>query len=145
MNKKSLQIGCVTLLALTALIAGCGKSLQKKITGVWVIDEGEDLFAMMGDEAQKQPPQFVLEFSAAGVFQSTVTSSGFTQVKQGRWFFMEGQGDVCRLRVSINSSNPEIDPDIVLTEVRFVDEKTIELVPPNMDVIKHKMRFRKQE
>ena len=72
-----------------------------------------------------------------------MTSSGHTQSKEGRWFFVEGAADVCKLRVSINSDNPDIEPDIVLTEVKLIDENSIELVPPNMDVIKEKMTFRR--
>lgn len=127
------------------LMCGCGKSLQKQVTGKWVIDPDDSLFEMMGDEgsASDEPPKFVLEFSGAGVFRSSVTSSGHTQTKEGRWFFVKGEADVCWLKVAINSDNPEIEPDIVLTEVKLIDEKTIELIPPNMDVIKQKMVFRK--
>ena len=137
---------CTCLLALLGLlVGGCGKSLQTRVTGTWAIDEANDLFEMMGGDeaASKEPPAFVLEFSAGGVFRSTVTASGHSQTKQGRWFFVEAVADVYKLRVSINSDNPDIDPDIVLTEITFLDENTIELVPPNMDVIKQKMLFRK--
>lgn len=134
------------LAALMALsFSGCGKSLQNRITGRWAIDADNELFEMMGDEeaASDENQKFVLEFSPAGVFRSTVNSSGYTQTKQGRWFFLTGEADICKLKVSINSDKPEIEPDIVLTEIKFLDEETIELVPPNMDVIKQKMVFRK--
>lgn len=126
-------------------LPGCGKSMHRQITGKWVIDQDNELFEMMGDNevASEENQKFTLEFSSAGVFRSTVTSSGHVQTKEGRWFYVEGAGDVCRLKVSINSDNPDYKPDIVLTEIKFVDEVTIELVPPNLDVIKQKMIFRK--
>lgn len=130
---------------LIILLSGCGKSLHQKIMGKWAIDADNELFDMMGDEqaASEQKHKFVLEFSSAGIFRSTVDSSGYVQSKEGRWFFVEGEADVCKLKVSINSDNSNIDPDIVLTEVKFVDEETIELIPPNMDAIKQKIVFRR--
>ena len=92
------------------LITGCGKSLQKQITGKWGIDKQNELFEMMGDDeaASDENRKFVLEFSAAGVFQSKVNSSGHSQTKQGRWFFIAAEGDTCKLKVSINSDKPDI-------------------------------------
>ena len=130
---------------LLGTLAGCGKSLQKQITGKWVIDSENELFEMMGSENDASDQKFSLEFSSAGVFRSTVNSSGFSQSKQGRWFFVEGAADICKLKVAINSDNSDFEPDIVLTEIKFLDEETIELVPPNMDVIKQKMIFRKSK
>ena len=145
MNNPVLGRLLLCLFCFLSLTAGCGKSMQKKITGKWVIDSENELFEMMGDDevASEENQKFVLEFQSAGVFRSTVNSSGHTQTKEGRWFFLEGEGDICRLKVSINSDKPDLDPDIVLTEIKFVDEETIELVPPNLDVIKQKMVFRK--
>jgi len=140
---RSIQTLTLLLLMSLCLVCGCGRTLQSKITGKWEIDSSNGLFEMMGDEGEASKPRFELEFQRGGVFRSTVTSSGHTQSKEGRWFFVEGAADVCKLRVSINSDNPDIEPDIVLTEVKLIDENSIELVPPNMDVIKEKMTFRR--
>ncbi|MEC9091245.1 MAG: hypothetical protein VX438_00970 [Planctomycetota bacterium] len=137
---------CPFLLVLLSLfLTGCGNHLQTRILGTWGLDEANDLFEMMGDEndASEHTPKFSLVFSRGGFFRSTVSASGHSQTKYGRWFFVECTDDLCKLRVSINSQNPDIDPDIVLTEIMFIDENTIELVPPNMDVIKQKMTFRR--
>lgn len=132
-------------LGIFLVCSGCGSSMQKKLTGKWVIDQGDDIFEMMGDEgdASVSQPRFTLEFLSGGVFRSSVIASGHQQQKEGRWFFVEGAADICKIRVSINSDNSEFKPDIVLTEVKFLDEKTIELVPPNVAAINRKMTFRK--
>jgi len=124
---------------------GCGNSLQNKIAGKWVIDTDEDLFEMIGDEQESvdNEAKFTLDFQNGGVFGSKVIASGHEQIKTGRWFFVEGQADICKVRVSINSGNSKLEPDNVLTDIKFIDENTIELIPPNMDAIKHKMRFRR--
>lgn len=135
--------------ALTFLLLfqlGCGNSLQSKLSGKWVIDTDEDLFAMIGDEAESrdnEDAKFSLDFQSGGVFGSKVIASGHEQVKTGRWLFVEGQADLCKIRVSINSANSKLEPDNVLTDIKFIDENTIELIPPNMDAIKHKMQFRR--
>lgn len=137
-------VASLLLLLLIPLIAGgCGKSLQSKITGEWEVAEGEDLFEMMDDDASSS--KFQLSFLYGGQFKSKVRSSGFEQEKTGRWFFLEASGDICKIRVTINSNNSNIEADNVLTEIKVIDENTIELIPPNMDAIKHKMRFKRQQ
>ena len=145
MPEKRSLLTVTLLLALILQLPGCGNSLQRKVTGAWKVDVGEDLFEMIGDEegVSESRSRFMIEFASGGIFRSSVTASGYTQKKEGRWLFLEGAADICKLEVFINSNKSDIKPDNILTEVKFVDENTIELIPPNMDAIKHKMVFRR--
>ena len=135
------------LLLILVLVSGCGESLQQKLVGKWAVDSQEALIEMMdvADHASDAKPKFTLEFDRGGVFRSSVTASGHTQEKSGRWFFVEAQGDVCTVEVSINSNNFNFKGDNVLTEIHFFDDDNIELVPPNMYGVEEKMSFQRIE
>ena len=86
-----------------------------------MIDTDEDLFEMIGDEQESvdNEAKFTLDFQNGGLFGSKVIASGHEQIKTGRWFFVEGQADICKVRVSINSGNSKLEPDNVLTDIKF--------------------------
>lgn len=141
------------LFLLTAIFAcvlsGCGDSERSKLVGTWVISKPKAIMSRIAqgsvelesdtEGAKSEEPKMLLSFQSNGVVKTKTAMGAVDQEKTGSWEMMSHDGTANTMKISceIKGQNSE-------HVVTFVDEDTIELVPPNMAGLTTKIKFNRQ-
>ena len=130
--------------ALLLLLAGCTNSEQGKLVGVWQIEQASDVTEQINvseDEANNEgmTSRMSIEFSSGGQLKTTTIMGEIDRVKEGRWDLVSFDGanqvSVIKCKIGLQETEHEVD---------WIDDNTIELVPPNMAGVDMKLRFIKR-
>ena len=132
-------------------IAGCGDPNRARIIGTWGIDRADTVMSRInsadsdssdqsGDySADEDPSKMILRFHRSGHLETTTAMGAVKRDKQGQWemvSFNELKNSMT-IRCEIQMQESE-------HEITFVDQDTIELVPPNMAGTTMKLKFKRQ-
>lgn len=125
-------------------LVGCGDSNRAKIIGTWGIDKADTVMSRIkqsGDTADgnTESPKMIMRFRRDGGLETKTQMGAVDREKKGRWEFVSFDSVTNAMIVSC-----EIQMETSEHEITFVDENTIELVPPNMAGTSMKLRFKRQ-
>ena len=127
------------------IFAGCGDSNRTKIIGTWGIDKADTVMSRIqqsgdnNDKDSSQSPRMVLRFQRSGELETKTLMGTVDREKKGKWNFVSYDPSNNSMAVTC-----EIQMETSEHEVTFIDDDTIELVPPNMAGTKMKLRFKRQ-
>jgi len=126
---------------LACIFVGCGDPNRAKIVGTWGIDKADKLVnrIQQSDAAESESPKMVIQFRRNGGFETKTLIGAVDRKKEGRWEFVSFDAAAGSMIISC-----EIKSETTEHEVKFVDQDTIELVPPNMAGTTMKLRFKRQ-
>ena len=145
----------ILLIALYAcILSGCGDSNRAKLVGSWVIAKPERVMSRIdqesdgknsdfpddfdtpnGDEEDSEP-RMLVTFYGNGTVKTKTAMGDVNQQKQGTWKMVAYNEEAKTMTISC-----EINTQTTEHEVNFVDENSIELVPPNMAGLTMKVKF----
>lgn len=131
--------------AFMILLAGCISTEQDKLAGVWQIEQAEEIADQINaseDEANNEslPPRMTIEFSNGGKLKTTTIMGEIDRTKEGSWSLVSydetNQVSVIKCTIGLQETEHEVD---------WIDDNTIEIVPPNMAGVDMKLRFTKRQ
>lgn len=140
----------LTLLAVifACTFSGCGDTHKKKLVGTWEIaqiaevadrvgqnDNGREL---QSDKATGQS-KMTITFGSGGDLETQTLMGAMNRKKNGTWKMTSYDTEASAMEISC-----EINTQTSEHEISFVDENTIELVPPNMAGLTMKLKFKRQ-
>lgn len=134
----------LALLAIATLLSGCQQAVNSRLVGTWEIDKAETLAQKVTSEADAtdqggEPPRMSLHFKSSGVLETVTHLGKIDSVKTGSWkLLQEDSSDKTAIECSIGGL-------ISQHEVRWVDDSTIRLAPPNMSGQKMILKFVRRE
>lgn len=140
------------LLAIVVLVTGCQNAGARKLAGRWDLlppdqtatDDVSSNAARMFDSLAdgEITGTMSLAFHANGTLETftdfPMASTG--KPKTGRWSTLSWND-----QTSVLTIRCEIFDDITQTTIRFVDDDTIQLIPPNIDVLQTELQFRRNQ
>jgi len=141
------SLSCCLLAAFFAcMLVGCGDSNRNRLIGQWGITAPEAVMDRIDqvDQPSDLPTQteisqrMVLTFKRNGVLNTKTRMGDVDQEKTGTWKLIsfDGASKLMVISCEINTQTSE-------HEITFVDEDTIELVPPNMAGLTMELKFSK--
>lgn len=147
------------------LATGCGNQASDKLVGTWEMQKGEHVAVVSRNHENKLPgnnlpddsptiadnTNSIVDGVGGGdnstgtmslVFQrngSLATITDFSAARSEKhWHWSLVSWDKESASAVIRCQMP---PETVETSIQFIDNNTIELVPPNIDVLKTRLRF----
>ena len=140
----------VILLASVVLLSGCQNAGARKLAGRWDMLPPDE--AVSGDAADNAASMFdsLADGEVTGTMSLYFHSNGdletFTDFpmaslgkpKVGRWSTLSWND-----QTSVLTIRCEIFDDTTETRIRFIDDDTIQLIPPNIDVLQTELQFRR--
>lgn len=129
------------------LVMGCSQYADfDKLVGEWGIESADSLARKLKQSSQNDrqedfdsQPKMRLKFRRNGTFTTTTQLGEITPApKNGTWKLKESDPLSNNLTIEFKIRDQSTDH-----EVRFLDDNTIELVPPNMAGTDQKLRFRR--
>ncbi len=124
-------------------LAGCGNANRLKIVGNWGITQADEVMDRIeasettSDESQES--RMLLTFHRNGRLETKTKMGSVDQKKQGAWKMVSFDPAKNSMVISC-----EINTQTSEHTITFVDENTIELVPPNMAGVTMKLKFKRQ-
>jgi len=110
------------------------------LVGSWEIDNAEALAKKVSSEAdatehEGDPPRLALRFKSNGVLETVTQLGKIDTVKTGSWKLLQrDSSDKTKIECSIGGLTSQ-------HEIRWVDDSTIRLAPPNMSGQKMILKF----
>ena len=136
-NKIYIYLGAIML---APLLAGCGDPNRAKIVGIWEIETPNKVMRRFKDNesavGEPASSRMRLEFLSGGIFKTSTSMGSVQGKKEGQWEWLsfDEQHSTAKLRFTIGLQVTEHD-------VLFLDDESIELIPPNMAGLDMKVRF----
>lgn len=126
---------------LACILIGCGDSNRAKIIGTWGIDQADTVMSRIqqSDEGNADAPKMIVRFRSTGKLETQTQMGDVAREKTGQWEFVSYDPESSSMTIAC-----EIQTDRTEHEINFIDQDTIELVPPNMAGTKMKLRFKRQ-
>lgn len=127
------------------ILSGCGDSPPKKLVGKWEITQASEVADRIGsnedDPAISEPGEsrMTLFFQSDGTLKTQTMMGSVNREKNGTWKMTSFDPETRKMKISC-----EINTQASEHDVTFVDEDTIELVPPNMAGLTMKLMFKRQ-
>ncbi len=125
---------------LAPLLAGCGDPNRAKIIGNWEIKTADKVLRRFKDKEQNSnastASRMRLEFRSGGTLKTSTHMGSIQGQKEGQWEWLSFDKDDSTAKLKIT-----LGLQVTEHEVRFLDEQTIELVPPNMAGLDLKVQF----
>ena len=139
-SKHNWLLACL----IACVFAGCGDPNRTKIIGTWGIDSADTLMSRIKQSDVKRDedsdsPKMIMHFRSNGEFDTKTQMGAVDRKKEGQWKLVAFDPATGSMVISC-----EIQTETTEHEINFVDEDTIEMVPPNMAGTKMKLRFRRQ-
>ena len=129
---------------LAPLLAGCGDSNRAKIVGIWEIETADKVLRRFkGSEFNSEEPsvsRMRIEFRSGGTLRTSTNMGSVQGQKEGQWEWLSFDKDDSTAKLKFT-----IGLQVTEHEVQFLDDDTIELVPPNMAGLEMKVRFKRSE
>jgi hypothetical protein len=139
------NLNLLALLAVAATCAsGCHKTVDSELVGTWDIAKVQSLANRMNLEANAaeaagEPSRMSLNFQSTGVLKTVTQLGKIDSVKTGSWkLLQEDPKEKTTIECSIGGLTSR-------HEVRWLDDATIRLAPPNMSGQKMIMKFVRRE
>ena len=145
------------------LLSGCVNENRQKIVGSWTMikadrlaqrvnvtpesSEGGSAVSLESNPAQPVPvvetelPMMTLDFRSNGQLVTTTKLGNINSAKNGRWTMVSFDPPAT---MNIECFLDEQSDQARQLEVKWIDDQTIRLTPPNMSGQKMKLNFRKQ-
>jgi len=137
---------CLLAAFFACTLVGCGDSNRNRLIGQWGITAPETVMDRIdqADQPSDLPTQteisrrMVLTFKRNGALNTKTRMGDVDQEKTGTWKLIsfDGASRLMVISCEINTQTSE-------HEITFVDEDTIELVPPNMAGLTMELKFSK--
>jgi len=130
----------LALLAVATLLSGCQQAVNSRLVGTWEMDKAETLAKKVTSEADAttqdaEPPRMALHFKSNGVLETVTQIGKIDSLKTGSWkLLQQDSNDKTTIECSIGGLTSE-------HEIRWVDDSTIRLAPPNMSGQKMILKF----
>jgi hypothetical protein len=127
------------------MLVGCGNANRAKIIGTWGIDKADTVMSRIKQSGEQtgendlDSSKMIIRFQRDGGLETKTQMGAVDREKLGQWKFVSF--DPGRNSITVTC---EIQSETTEHEITFVDENTIELVPPNMAGTNMKLRFRRQ-
>ena len=134
----------LTLLAVAILLAGCQPTVNSRLAGKWKMDKAEALAQKVTSEVDATDqdggfPLMTLHFKSNGVLETVTQLGKIDSVKTGSWKLTQPEtSDKSSIECSIGGVTSQ-------HEIRWVDDSTIRLAPPNMSGQKMIMKFEREK
>lgn len=144
LEKRYAGFALVLPIAILVLLAGCTQHEQGKLVGVWQIEQASDVAEQINadeDAANNEgmSSRMSIEFLSSGHLKTTTVMGEIDRIKEGSWnlvsFDKTNQISVIKCTIGLQETEHEVD---------WIDDNTIELVPPNMAGVDMKLRFVKR-
>lgn len=130
-------------------VPGCRPAGTSELVGTWemVLDDRSDTDSPdQAEDDRSVVLDGVADGAAQGGMQLVFHGNGYLETitdfpaaqshKKGRWSLLSWDPSA---RIAVIRS--ELSDEVVETRITFVDRNTIELVPPNIDVLETRLRF----
>lgn len=130
----------LALLAVATLLSGCQPAVDSRLVGHWEMDKAEALAKKVTSEGdatvqEGAPPKMHLHFESSGVLETVTQLGQIDSVKTGSWRLLQQDSrDKTTIECSIGGLTSE-------HEIRWLDDSTIRLAPPNMSGQKMILNF----
>lgn len=143
-------------LALFTVVAGCQTAVQHPLVGKWELTQAAELADRVGqpapdastsptaqnnsqefDQSQAKEPPMVIHFCSDGVLETATKMGGIQSKKQGTWE-IKAEGPPLVIAFVINGQPAE-------TEIEWIGNDQIKMVPPNLTGLTMKLVFRRQQ
>ena len=123
-------------------LAGCGNANRSKLVGDWGIAQADEVMDRI-DASETKPGEpsesrMKLQFHQNGLLETKTKMGAVDQKKQGTWKMLSFDPVENSMVISC-----EINTQTSEHTITFVDENTIELVPPNMAGLTMKVKFKR--
>lgn len=145
-------LGCLSAVVLVS--SGCRPAIERKLVGSWQLDESEGLAKrMMGGNSSSVGSELMdtaldemmevaqvalsVEFARSGKLTTSTNVMGEPTQKTGTWSMTEHTENTATIEFVLEGDEPET------IKVRFVDDDTIEMVPPNLAVLNREYTFKR--
>ena len=151
-RSKPTFIGLLLSASLCACtIFGCGDSNRAKIIGTWCIDRADTVMSRIttadtnswdqhdDSSMTEDSPKMLLRFYRNGRLETTTAMGAVNRNKQGQWKMVSFNQSTNLMTIQCNIQMQESEHKIT-----FVDQDTIELVPPNMAGTTMKLKFKRK-
>lgn len=130
----------LALLAVATLLSGCQQAVDSRLVGTWEMDNVETLAKKVTSEPDAtdqdgESPRMALHFQSSGVLETVTQLGKIDSVKTGSWkLLQQDSSDKTTIECSIEGLTSQ-------HEIRWVDDSTIRLAPPNMSGQKMILKF----
>lgn len=138
------------------MLAGCQPKMASKLQGRWELDESKSLATRMLGPDSKLPGgdlidsaaqgladrarvSMVVEFGRGGKLTTETNVMGETSTKNGTWKLVEHTENTAKVEFVLDEYEAQT------ITVRFEDDDTIEMVPPNLAVLERKLMFKRRQ
>jgi len=122
------------------LLSGCQHAVNSRLVGTWEMDKAETLAKKVTSESDAtaqaaEPPRMALHFKSSGVLETVTQIGKIDSLKTGSWKLLrQDSDDKTTIECSIGGLTSQ-------HEIRWVDDSTIRLAPPNMSGQKMILKF----
>ena len=130
----------VSAFMLALLISGCGDANRAKIIGIWEIKTADKVLRRFKDKDlqsdQANNGRMQLAFQRGGQLKTATIMGDAQSEKEGSWEWVsfDESSRTAILNITLGLQQTE-------HEVVFVDDETIELIPPNLAGTNLKVQF----
>lgn len=130
----------LALLVVATLLSGCQQAVDSRLVGHWEMDKAETLAKKVSSEGdatgqEGEPPRMALHFKSSGEFETVTQLGKIDSVKTGSWkLLQQDSSDKTTIECSIGGLTSQ-------HEIRWLDDSTIRLAPPNMSGQKMILKF----
>ena len=139
------RLCCLSVLMASVLLAGCQDPEAAKLFGKWTMDKADQLAQRIttdsSDEDASTVAMMSLHFKSGGRLETVTKLGKIDSRKTGHWRVMPSDDE------NTNNTKIECSIDQVVSqhEVRWIDDATIRMTPPNMSGQKLIMKFRRSD
>ena len=130
----------ISLTLTMASLVGCGDSNRAQLVGDWKVSVDDRLLDKVDSDeppmADDQPPRMLLRFYGSGSLVTETHMGTIESRKEGSWTWTSYDVERRTAIVTCWVMGQETE-----TEIQFLDDGTIELVPPNLAGLTRKMKF----
>lgn len=132
-------------------LVGCGDPNRSRIIGTWGIERADTVMSRISQadsetvdgevetELDSSPPRMTLRFLRKGRLETSTNMGSVTQEKLGTWKLVAFDETTNTMTLLCDIQNQESEH-----EVKFLDQETIKLVPPNMAGTTMKLKFKRK-
>lgn len=140
MIRKRRVCFCLVAFGMLLSISGCTDPVRSKIVGTWEIQKADRLSKRINQEQAESDSRMRIVIQKSGAIVTQTSMGEIQREKTGSWKLVSFDQEAGKMEIACDLGSGEVN-----TAVRFVDDNTISLVPPNMAGTKTKLKFvRKQ-
>ncbi len=127
---------------LSVLLAGCGDPNRAKIVGSWEVESPSRIARRFKetevDSSNSNESRMSVEFRSDGVLKTRTLMGSMNRQKEGTWELLSYDESSSTMRLKCILELQETEQD-----VEFLDQSTIQMIPPNLAGLEMKLRFRR--